>query len=567
MSGAPGVSFVYGAPPAEADASPGGRGWPRGRGETCRRPPPRRCRRSDRAHARRTTPRAEARRARTARPTKRVVLQPAGHLLQAEDPPGLALALPDALEREAPRQERDHRVPRRRWRPATSTATSVSRSDPGRPPCHPCRSAASSRRRPRGGRRSEWRRPRPARSLSHRVPHRHRGQRRVARRVVDGFETEDGDDARGARFLDAPAEGAGPCRRPSPACRGPSPGDGARSLTRRKARRRRCHCGEIPAGAGRTDSGTMQRSRRQDPVAMPEAVLVHRGRAACCARCPSAAAVRRMLPPLARRAASIRARRASSRDPATVVSAVAPSITPGIRKSSSRLRDLVAVGEQRHALHGVGQLADVAGPAMSSEDGARVGRERAADQAVVGAGPGQKVVGQDEDVRAAHAQRRQLERDDREPMIEILAEATRRRRRAGDRRSSRPAMATSTRSAWVLPRRRTARSSRTVSSLPCSAVGRSPISSKNTVPPCAVWTRPALAAASIGEGPALVPEQLRLEQGLGDGGAVDVDERTAATRSGLVDGPGEEPLAGAGLAEDQDGRQPARRRSGGRGTG
>ncbi len=45
----------------------------------------------------------------------------------------------------------------------------------------------------------------------------------------------------------------------------------------------------------------------------------------------------------------------------------------------------------------------------------------------------------------------------------------------------------------VPPSRRTVRSSTAFSSLPCRATGRSPTSSRNSVPPCAAWKRPALA--------------------------------------------------------------------------
>src|SRR5262245_2991396 len=69
---------------------------------------------------------------------------------------------------------------------------------------------------------------------------------------------------------------------------------------------------------------------------------------------------------------------------------------------------------------------------------------------------------------------------------------------------------------------------------------------------------PGLGAARVGEGPALVAEELGLEQGLGNGGAVDVDERAGAPRPSLVDRPGEQALARPGFAQDQDWGQPAR---------
>ncbi len=56
-----------------------------------------------------------------------------------------------------------------------------------------------------------------------------------------------------------------------------------------------------------------------------------------------------------------------------------------------------------------------------------------------------------------------------------------------------------------------------------------------------------------GEGAALVAEELALQQVLGDGGAVDGDEELLGARAVLVDGAGDELLAGAALAGDEDG--------------
>ena len=55
------------------------------------------------------------------------------------------------------------------------------------------------------------------------------------------------------------------------------------------------------------------------------------------------------------------------------------------------------------------------------------------------------------------------------------------------------------------------------------------------------------------ESPALVAEQLALEEIAGDGGAVHLHERPVATGAEAVDGPRRELLPGAGLARDQDG--------------
>ena len=64
---------------------------------------------------------------------------------------------------------------------------------------------------------------------------------------------------------------------------------------------------------------------------------------------------------------------------------------------------------------------------------------------------------------------------------------------------------------------------------------------------------PELARRGAGEGAALVAEHLRLEQPLGDAGAVDRDEGSGGPRALLVDRLGDELFARAALATDQDG--------------
>ena len=64
---------------------------------------------------------------------------------------------------------------------------------------------------------------------------------------------------------------------------------------------------------------------------------------------------------------------------------------------------------------------------------------------------------------------------------------------------------------------------------------------------------PFLAAGGAGEGALLVAEQLGLQEILGQGGAVDGDERAVLARRALVDGPRHALLAGAALAEDEHG--------------
>ena len=65
---------------------------------------------------------------------------------------------------------------------------------------------------------------------------------------------------------------------------------------------------------------------------------------------------------------------------------------------------------------------------------------------------------------------------------------------------------------------------------------------------------PRFARDGAGEGPFLVTEQLRLEQVLGNGCAVDGDEGRVAARAEHVQRPGEQLLAGPALAFDEHGR-------------
>ena len=58
-------------------------------------------------------------------------------------------------------------------------------------------------------------------------------------------------------------------------------------------------------------------------------------------------------------------------------------------------------------------------------------------------------------------------------------------------------------------------------------------------------------AVGSGEGPALMSEQLALEQHLGDGAAIHGDEGMPRAPAGLVNGPRHNLLSGAGFAHDE----------------
>ena len=111
--------------------------------------------------------------------------------------------------------------------------------------------------------------------------------------------------------------------------------------------------------------------------------------------------------------------------------------------------------------------------------------------AVLGGVLAQEVPGQERDVRRARAQRRHLDGDDVEPVVEVLAELAVARPSA---RRSRLVAAMTRTSTWIVslpPTRSNSRSCRKRSSLTWTAGEISPISSRNSVPPSACWKRPS----------------------------------------------------------------------------
>ena len=68
---------------------------------------------------------------------------------------------------------------------------------------------------------------------------------------------------------------------------------------------------------------------------------------------------------------------------------------------------------------------------------------------------------------------------------------------------------------------------------------------------------PGLGLPRVGERPTFEAEELGFEQGVGNGGAVDVDERRGCPRPGPVNDLRDQSLPRARLALDEDGRQPS----------
>src|SRR5262249_22523312 len=83
----------------------------------------------------------------------------------------------------------------------------------------------------------------------------------------------------------------------------------------------------------------------------------------------------------------------------------------------------VAPGQERRALEDVAQLADVSGPRMRRESPKGGGRERRWPAAELGRDAREKVLGQGRNVLPTLAQRRQVQRNGADPVIEVAPEA------------------------------------------------------------------------------------------------------------------------------------------------
>ena len=105
----------------------------------------------------------------------------------------------------------------------------------------------------------------------------------------------------------------------------------------------------------------------------------------------------------------------------------------------------------------------------------------------------------------------------------------------------------------VSPTRRISRTWMARSSFTWSRAGISVISSRKRVPALGGGEETDLVGDRAGERALHVPEELGLHQPLGDGSAVDGDERLVAPVAVEVDGAGHQLLAGAALARDHDG--------------
>ena len=102
----------------------------------------------------------------------------------------------------------------------------------------------------------------------------------------------------------------------------------------------------------------------------------------------------------------------------------------------------------------------------------------------------------------------------------------------------------------LLPRRSNSPSCNTRSSLLCSSKGSSPISSRKREVPSASSTAEGVGSGKV---PLFVSEKLAFNQIGRQRGAIDLNQRAVFISAGVVHGPGNQFLAGAGLPRDQHG--------------
>ena len=212
--------------------------------------------------------------------------------------------------------------------------------------------------------------------------------------------------------------------------------------------------------------------------------------------------------------------------------------------------------QQRHPRHHVSELADVAGPSIAEQRLAGVVGQRAGGPAVVGAGTGQEVLGQPQDVPGPLAQRRQPDGQHRQPVVQLFAETPgpHRRLEVVVGRGQDPDVDRFEPRAPEAAHRAVFED---LEQLRLKRFGQQPDLVEEDRPAMRGLEQPGLRLPRVGEGAPLESEQLGLEQGLGDGRAIHVDERPAGAGTGAVDRPGQQSLARARLAADEDRRKTA----------
>src|SRR6059058_3372760 len=196
------------------------------------------------------------------------------------------------------------------------------------------------------------------------------------------------------------------------------------------------------------------------------------------------------------------------------------------------------------------QLAHVAGPRVALEEPERARVEAAELLRLLGADPLEQVQREEPDVCAALAQRREPDREDAQPVVEVRAEAA---------------------FAGRLPEVAVARRDHAHVDLPPAVAAHRPHLAvlqhaqelrldggarlahlvQEERPPVGLFEEAAPRPFGAGEGAAQVAEELALEEPLGERGAVLGEEGATRARAVIVDGAREELLARPGLALEQ----------------
>src|SRR5262249_4050464 len=214
--------------------------------------------------------------------------------------------------------------------------------------------------------------------------------------------------------------------------------------------------------------------------------------------------------------------------------------------------DQATVRDDERALHRVLQLPDVARPRVLQERLASVAAETGLALAHAHAERPDEVIGQQQHVVAALAERRQMHGEDVEPIEQVLADATGRNRVLEvsiGRRDEAHVAAQGRRTAYALElallqdaQELGLYGQRQLADLvEEQRAGRGQLEA------------PRLLAVGARERAALVAEELRLQQRLGQGGAVDGQEGTVGPAARGVNRARDDFLAGAALAGDQHG--------------
>ena len=218
-------------------------------------------------------------------------------------------------------------------------------------------------------------------------------------------------------------------------------------------------------------------------------------------------------------------------------------------------RDGRVFGEDGGMFHDVGQFAHVAGPGISLKCLDRVGVEQSAGDADrVGQEPAEEVFGQFGYVGESVAQGRDsdLERVDAEPSGPRGTSSS-----ATIASRSRCVAQTTRTSTWnesFSPTRRISPLSSNAEQLGLHGLGQLADFVEKQGAAVGHFKQADAMLVGAGEGASAMAEQFALDEVLRQGAAIDGDERHVGPRALVVDGAGDQLLAGAGFAEDQHGR-------------